>query len=105
MGDDVEPHPLLVARPHHGTMAPTDLAAGGFADCRIETVTLRGCAASPVSPAIGFCQASPMREELEALNPTGLEAATASAAAAIAEQFGEGAFETELCALVIETRR
>jgi SAM-dependent methyltransferase len=82
-----------------------DLAAGGFADCRIETVTLRGCAVSPMSPAIGFCQGSPMRAELEALDPTGLEAATAAAAAAIAEQFGEGAFETDLCALVIETRR
>jgi hypothetical protein len=82
-----------------------DLAAGGFSDCRIETVTLRGCAASPMSPAIGFCQGSPMRAELEALDPTGLEAATIAAAAAIAEQFGEGAFETELCALVIQTRR
>jgi hypothetical protein len=58
-----------------------------------------------MSPAIGFCQGSPMRAELEALDLTGLEAATAAAAAAIAEQFGEGAFETELCALVIETRR
>ena len=82
-----------------------DLAAGGFADCRIETVTLRGCAASPMASAIAFCQGTPMRAELEALDPTGLEAATAAAAAAIAEQFGEGAFEPELCALVIETRR
>ena len=82
-----------------------DLAAAGFADCRIEEVTLRGRATSPMSPAIGFCQGSPMRAELEALDPTGLEAATAAAAAAIAEQFGYGAFETELCALVIETRR
>jgi SAM-dependent methyltransferase len=83
----------------------TDLAAGGFADCRIEEVTLIGRAASPMSAAIGFCQGSPMRAELEALDPTNLEAATAAAAAAIAERFGEGAFETELCALVIETRR
>jgi SAM-dependent methyltransferase len=82
-----------------------DLAAGGFADCRIETVTLRGRAVSPRSPAIGFCQGSPTRAELEALDPTRLEAATAAAAAAIAEQFGGGTFETELCALVIETRR
>jgi SAM-dependent methyltransferase len=82
-----------------------DLAAGGFADCRIEEVILRGHAASPMSAAIGFCQGSPMRAELEALDPTSLEAATAAAAVAIAEQFGEGSFETELCALVIETRR
>ena len=29
---------------------------------RIETVTLRGCATSPMSPAIGFCQGSPMQQ-------------------------------------------
>jgi SAM-dependent methyltransferase len=82
-----------------------DLAAGGFGDCRIEEVVLHGRAASPMTPAIGFCQGSPMRAELEALDATGLEAATAAAAAAIAKQFGDGAFEPELCALLIETRR
>jgi SAM-dependent methyltransferase len=82
-----------------------DLAAGGFTDCRIETVVLRGSAASPMAPAIGLCQGSPMRSEIEALDPTGLEEATKSAARAIAERFGSGAFETELSALVIETAR
>jgi hypothetical protein len=46
-----------------------------------------------------------MRSEIEAEDPTGLEDATAAAAEAIAERFGQGAFETELCALVIETAR
>ena len=50
-------------------------------------------------------QGTPMRAELEAADPTGLEAATAAAAEAIAERFGEGAFETELCALVVETAK
>ena len=82
-----------------------DLAAGGFTDCRIETVTLRGSASSPMAPAIGFCQGSPMRAEIEALDPQGLEAATLAAAEAIAEAYGDGAFEPENCALVIETNR
>ena len=82
-----------------------DLAAGGFTDCRIETVSLRGQAASPMTPAIGFCQGSPMRAEIEALDSEGLEAATVAAAEAVAEKYGEGPFEPELCALVIETRR
>jgi hypothetical protein len=80
-----------------------DLAAGGFADCRIEAVVRRGRAASPMGPAIGFCQGSPMRAEIEALDPTGLQAATEAAAEAIAERFGSGAFDTTLSALVIET--
>jgi hypothetical protein len=82
-----------------------DLAAGGFTDCRIETVALRGYAAAPMAPAIGFCQGSPMRAEIEALDPTGLREATEAAALAIAERFGGGSFETELSALVIETTR
>jgi SAM-dependent methyltransferase len=82
-----------------------DLAAGGFADCRIETVVLRGYAASPMAPAIGFCQGSPMRAEIEALDPEGLQEATQATAEAIAERFGHGAFETTLSALVIETRK
>lgn len=82
-----------------------DLAAGGFTGCRIETVTLRGSAPAPMAAAIGFCQGSPMRAEIEALDPQGLEAATRAAAEAIAEAFGEGAFEPENCALVIEADR
>lgn len=86
-------------------MIRADLAAGGFADCRIETVALRGVAASPVALAIEFCQGSPMRAEIEALDPTGLHDATQVAAEAIAERFGDGVFETTLSALVIETSR
>jgi SAM-dependent methyltransferase len=80
-----------------------DLAAAGFADCRIETLTLRGPVASPEMPALGFCQGSPMRAEIEALDPNGLQQATDAAAAGIAEQFGSGAFDVEMRALVIET--
>jgi len=93
----------------HGYRDPdvirSDLAAGRFANCRIETVALKGWAASPSALATGFCQGTPMRAEIEALDPTGLEAATAASAAAIAKQFGPGAFQTDLCALVIETVR
>jgi SAM-dependent methyltransferase len=99
----------FLERTPHGYRDPaiirSDLAAGGFADCRIETVKLKGWAASPAALAEGFCQGTPMRAEIEALDPTGLEAATAAAAEAIAERFGKGAFETDLCALVIETAK
>jgi hypothetical protein len=45
-----------------------------------------------------------LRSEIEALDPTGLEAATDAAAAMVAERCGDGAFETSLQALVVETR-
>jgi SAM-dependent methyltransferase len=101
--------PWFLERTPHGYRDPaiirSDLAAGGFANCRLETVALKGRAVSPTALAIGFCQGTPMRAELEGVDPTGLEDATAAAAEAIAEQFGQGAFETELCALVIEAAK
>lgn len=99
----------FLERTPHGYRDPAliraDLAAGGFADCRIETPSLRGPVASARDPAIGFCQGSPMRAEIEALDPAGLQPATEAAAAAIAEQFGSFPFEAPMRALVIETVR
>jgi hypothetical protein len=51
---------------------------GGFSDCRIEKVALCGHAASPMAIALGLCQGSPMRAEIEALDPSGLQEATQS---------------------------
>ena len=72
---------------------------------RIETIVRTGHAASPRGVALGLCQGSPLRSEIEALDPTGLETATDAAAAMVAERCGEGAFETPLQALVVETTR
>jgi len=90
---------------HDPAAIRADLAAAGFADCRIETLDLRGPVASVPALATGFCQGSPMRGEIEALDPSGLEQATEAAAAAIAERFGDGPFEAPMRALVIETNR
>ena len=90
---------------HDPDLIRSDLRAAGFAECRIDTVVRTGHAASPRGVALGLCQGSPMRAELEALDPTGLEAATDAAAAMVAERCGEGAFETPLQALLVETVR
>lgn len=82
-----------------------DLRAAGFADCVIETVVKTSHVSGPRGPALGFCQGSPLRAEIEALDPTGLEDATDAAAAAIAERCGAGAFATQLQALVIAARK
>lgn len=82
-----------------------DLGTAGFADCVIETVKLTCRAPSPRGPAIGLCQGSPMRAEIEALDPSGLAAATEAAAGELARRFGDGPFTTEMQALVVEVRR
>jgi SAM-dependent methyltransferase len=99
----------FMERTPHGYSDPAviraDLAAAGFPDCRIETLALRGPVASPEALATGFCQGTPMRTEIEALDPGGLPQATAAVAAAIAAQYGSGAFEAQLSALVVEVTR
>jgi len=57
-------------------------------------------------PAIGFCQGTPMRGEIEAQAPgaAGLQAATNVAAAALAAEFGDGPIEAPMQALVIVAR-
>ena len=95
----------FLERVPHGYSDPAviqaDLAAAGFPDCRIETVALRGPVASPEMAAVGFCQGTPMRGEIEALDPDGLGRATEAVAAAIAERCGTGVFDAQLCALVV----
>lgn len=79
------------------------LAEAGFADCIITTVTLPTQVAAAEDPAIGLCQGSPMRGEIEALDPEGLDAATQAVVATIVSQFGSDTFDTKLQALVVET--
>ena len=79
-----------------------DMRSAGFAYASIETVRLTGHVPDARSPAMGMCQGTPMRAEIEALDPGGLERATEAATAAVAERFGDGPFAVPLQALVIE---
>jgi len=90
---------------HDPDLIRADVRAAGFADCRIETVTRTGRATDARAVAIGFCQGTPMRAEIESLDPRGLDAATDAAAAAVAARFGFGVVEAKLQALVIEARK
>jgi ubiquinone/menaquinone biosynthesis C-methylase UbiE len=97
--------PRFLARVPHGyhdeAAIHADLAAAGFTDVSIETVTLPSRAASHRDPAIGFCQGTPMRSEIEALDPDDVQAATDAAAAALAARYGVGAIEAPMQAKVI----
>jgi SAM-dependent methyltransferase len=104
------PHspPRFLARTPHGhfdrDMARRDVKAAGFDDVQIDVVTLPSRAASYRDPAIGFCQGTPMRGEIEAAAPQGLQETTDRVAAALAEQFGTGAIEAPMQALIVVAR-
>lgn len=105
------PHdpPGFLARTPMGYADPVrirdDLLAAGFAVPVIETVSLIGPVASCRDPAIGFCQGSPLRGEIEARDPARLQEATDAVAAAIAARFGAENFSTRLQALVVTVAR
>jgi ubiquinone/menaquinone biosynthesis C-methylase UbiE len=100
--------PRFLARVPHGyhdtTLIRDDLEQAGFSRVVIETRAEQSRAASPRHPAIGFCQGSPLRNEIEARDAQKLEAATDHAAAAIADRHGRGEVAAKIQAHVIVAR-
>ncbi|MEA2938011.1 MAG: hypothetical protein QOC56_1515 [Alphaproteobacteria bacterium] len=97
--------PRFLARVPHGyydaATIRDDLAAAGFTKVALETVTHRSRAPSPRDPAIGYCQGTPLRNEIEARGKSLLEAATEAAASAIAARFGAGPVDGKMQAIVV----
>lgn len=102
-----DPPRFLARLPHGYHVTDTiraELQAAGFAEVAIETLALRSQAPSPRHPAIGFCQGSPLRAEIEARGPGRLDDATDAAARAVAAHLGDGAIEGRIQAHVIIAR-
>jgi len=97
--------PRFLARTPYGhyDTAPIDneLRAAGFTNVAIETVTRRSQAPSPRDAAVGLCQGTPLRSEIEARGADRLELATNAAAAALAERFGTGAIDGKIQAHIV----
>lgn len=70
-------------RYHDPAIIEHDLLAAGFDDIEFETVELRSRALSARDAAMGLCQGSPMRTEIEKQGPDALERATAAAEQAL----------------------
>jgi SAM-dependent methyltransferase len=102
--------PRFLARTPHGyhdeqTMA-RDVAQGGFtAAPTIDTVTARSRAASPLIPAMAYCQGTPLRNEIEARAGATLAQATSAGAAAMQARFGSGTVDGKIQARVVACRR
>ena len=98
--------PRFMARTPHGChdvdQLRADLAQAGFEhEADVITLPLRACAESPSHPALGYCQGTPLRTEIEARAPGRLPELTAHAAKAIGERFGVGAIDTLIQAHVV----
>lgn len=104
--------PRFMARTPHGyhdeQVIARDLAQGGFAALpSIDTVAARSRAASALIAAMAYCQGTPLRNEIEARcasQGTSLAEATAVAAKAVAERFGDGAVDAKIQARVVMVR-
>jgi len=90
---------------HDRQVIVADVQGAGFTIVRTEVVKQEGKLATALDAAIGLCQGTPMRAEIEALDKDGLDAATRAAAEAIAAQCGRGPAATPLQAIVVETTK
>ena len=86
---------------HDGEQIREQLRAAGFAEIAIDAVDEKSKAPSPHDAAVAFCEGTPLRNEIEARDASGLEHATAQATAALARRFGNGPIEGRIRAFVI----
>ncbi len=100
--------PLFLARTPHGNGRPgeieSDVEAAGFDQCSLSRRDDISSAAGPHVPAIAYCHGTPLRNEIEARDPGGLERATAVATAALRARYGEGRIEGRISAVVVAAR-
>lgn len=97
--------PRFLARTPHGyhdlALIRGELEKAGFSSVAIETRAEQSRASSPRDAAVAYCQGTPLRNEIEARNADGLEAATNHAASRIAGRHGSGEVTAKIQAHVI----
>jgi SAM-dependent methyltransferase len=102
--------PRFLPRTPYGYNDPAtiarDVAAGGFTHAPVfDTFTARSRAGSPLIPAIAYCQGTPLRSEIEAREPGGLQRVTNIAGEAVAKRFGAGAVEGKIQSIVVTVEK
>ena len=97
--------PMFLTRTPYGhydtASLEAQLRAVGFGAVTTEIVTRESQAPNVLSVAIGYCQGTPMRNEIEAHYPDRLAEATDVAAAAITKRFGPGPVSGKIQAHII----
>jgi ubiquinone/menaquinone biosynthesis C-methylase UbiE len=86
--------PLFLARTPHGyhdvALIEAELDAAGFQKIEVHTIASESRAESPRVPAVAYCQGTPLRNELEARDPSKLEEVTDRATADLEKRYGTG---------------
>jgi len=97
--------PRFLARTPHGYHEKETILAevrsAGFVNIAAETLTQRSVAPSCRDPAIGYCQGTPLRNEIEARDANRLAEATEMAATKISARFGNGPVDGMIQAHII----
>jgi ubiquinone/menaquinone biosynthesis C-methylase UbiE len=101
--------PRFMARIPHGyhdtERIRDELSAAGFASVAIGSRGDTSTAPSALEPAIAYCQGTPLRNEIEARDPSRLQEATRKAADALSQRFGGGPISGRIKAHVISAVR
>jgi len=97
--------PRFLARTPHGyhdvDRIAQELAAAGFSGVSVDAVDAVSRAGSALDAAMAYCQGTPLRNEIEARNPSGLTDATRHAAEALQRRFGDAPIEGRIRAFAI----
>jgi ubiquinone/menaquinone biosynthesis C-methylase UbiE len=88
-------------RYHDREEIAADLRAAGFGDIAFETISLESRAASARDAAIALVQGTPMRADIETIDPKLLEPATDAAAKALAQFEGPDGFRAPMSAHLV----
>jgi ubiquinone/menaquinone biosynthesis C-methylase UbiE len=87
---------------HHDTdVFRSELESAGFTNIDIEPLDAISSADGPAIPAVAYCKGTPLRNEIQALDPDGLDDATNFATAAIANRFGDDQVKGHIRAFVV----
>ena len=101
--------PSFMSRTPHGYADPalirSEVAAAGLTEVTLQTLTPRGEAASAWDAAVGLCQGTPLRGEIEPQGPDALDRATEAVAERLLAVFGEGPITGGLSAHLVTARR
>ncbi|PZM09193.1 class I SAM-dependent methyltransferase [Rhizobium tubonense] len=97
--------PRFMARTPHGysdtEIIRAQLDEAGFRSIAIETLERESKATSAEQAAVTYCQGTPLRNEIEERNPSGLEATTWKVAEILRKRFGTGVIEGRITAHVV----
>jgi SAM-dependent methyltransferase len=88
---------------HSHNAIQADLTKAGFmTPATFDVVKARGRAPNAHSAAVGYCQGTPLRAEIETREPAGLGTTTEKVADAMARKLGKGRIDTRIQAIVVE---